>query len=331
MASSRQKLQADRHQPDDIEHAATAATRENVMKAIAAILTVASLACAPAWADGGSRIDKLRQTGVITLGHPETSVPFAYLDGQQKPIGYSVEICEQVANELKRTLNLPALTVRYNPTTSATRLPLIGNGTIDLECGNTTNKTDRHKFVSFAPTTFVAQVVLVARKDGGVDVNDLNSFRGKTVTAQAGGQTFKLISQLNAAHKYGITVLPAKDTAEAFLMVESGRASASVNDDGLAYGAVASARRPDDFVVGTKGLEVAPYGIVQPKDDPAFKKAVDDAVRELISNGTVARIYDKYFTSPIPPKQINLRYPMSDVLKRALANPSDSGEPADYL
>ncbi|SAI67641.1 amino acid ABC transporter substrate-binding protein [Bordetella ansorpii] len=301
------------------------------MKKTAALLgvTLMAAACA-AQAAGDSRLDKIRETGSITLGHPESSVPFAYLDGNQKPIGYSVEICEHVVKAVQQALKLPKLDVRYNPTTSATRIPLLANGTIDLECGNTTNLPDRHKFVSFAPTTFVAQVVLLARKDGGVDVNDLASFRGKSIAAQAGGQTFKLVTQLNARNDYGITMMPAKDTAETFLMVQNGRAAGSANDDGLAYGAVASSKNPDDFIISSKGLEVAPYGIVEPKDDPAFKKVVDDAVIALMKDGTVARLYDKYFNSPIPPRGINLRYPMSDVLKRALANPTDSGDPDVY-
>ena len=147
------------------------------MKAFAALSIAALSAAATAHAEGPSRLDKIRETGVITLGHPETSVPFAYLDGNQKPIGYTVEICQQVAQYVKEALKLPKLEVRYNPTTSATRIPLLANGTIDLECGNTTNKEDRHKFVSFAPTTFLAQVVVVARKDGGVDPNNLATFR----------------------------------------------------------------------------------------------------------------------------------------------------------
>ncbi len=302
------------------------------MKTFAAISAVVALSAIAhlAQAEGASRLDKIRETGTITLGHPETSVPFAYLDGNQKPIGYTVEICEEVVKHMKTALNLPNLQVRYNPTTSATRIPLLANGTIDLECGNTTNKIDRHKFVAFAPTTFVAQVVLLARKDGGVDVNDPSSFRGKAIAAQAGGQTFKRISQINAKGNYGIQVIGAKDTGETFLMVQTGRAAGSANDDGLAYGSVASSKNPGDFVIGTKSLEMAPYGIMEPKDDPAFKKVVDEAVLDLIKSGKVAAIYDKYFTSPIPPHNINLKYPMSDALKRALAHPTDSGDPAVY-
>ncbi|TDT99113.1 MULTISPECIES: amino acid ABC transporter substrate-binding protein [Azorhizobium] len=300
------------------------------MKALAGIAVAVSWVAlaGPVLAD--SRVDAIRQTGTITLGHPETSVPFAYLDGNQKPVGYTVEICEKIAGEIKSALNLPKLDIRYNPTTSATRIPLLANGTIDLECGNTTNNVERHKLVAFAPTTFVAQVVLMARKDGGVDVNNPASFRGKTIAAQAGGQTFKVISQINAKGNYGITVAGAKDTGEAFLMVETGRAAGTANDDGLAYGQVASSKTPDAFIIGTKSLEIAPYGIMEPKDDPEFKKLVDDAVLKLIKDGTVAALYDKYFNAPIPPRGINLKYPMSDALKRALAKPTDSGDPADY-
>ncbi|MBP6018563.1 MAG: amino acid ABC transporter substrate-binding protein [Burkholderiaceae bacterium] len=302
------------------------------MKAIAAVSAIVLLSTTAglAQADGSSRVDKIRETKSITLGHPESSVPFAYLDGDQKPVGYTVEICEEVAKYVQAALKLPEMEVRYNPTTSATRIPLLANGTIDLECGNTTNKVDRHKFVSFAPTTFVAQVILLARKDGGVDVNDPASFRGKAIAAQAGGQTFKRISEINAKNNYGIQVVGAKDTGETFLMVETGRAAGSANDDGLAYGAVASSKNPDLFVIGTKSLEMAPYGIMEPKDDPAFKKIVDEAVIDLIKSGKVAAIYDKYFNSPIPPRGINLNYPMSDALTRALANPTDSGDPAVY-
>ncbi len=295
---------------------------------LAAALAFSALLPAVAAAEG--RLDKIKQAGAIVLGHPESSVPFAYLDDKQAPIGYSVEICQGIAAHVQKTLGLAKLDVRYNPTSSATRIPLLANGTIDLECGNTTNNLERHKLVAFAPTTFVAEVVLTARKDGGVNVDDLTSFRGKAIAAQAGGQTFRLVSQLSAKNGYNITVIPTKDTAETFLMVESGRAAGSAQDSGLAYASVASARTSSDYVISKKGLEPAPYGIVQPKDDPAFKKVVDEAVVGMIKSGKVAALYQKYFLSPIPPKQINLDYPMSDILKRVLANPTDSGDPAVY-
>jgi glutamate/aspartate transport system substrate-binding protein len=295
---------------------------------LAAALAFGALLPHVAAAEG--RLDKIKQAGAIVLGHPESSVPFAYLDDKQAPIGYSVEICQGIAAHVQKSLGLAKLDVRYNPTSSATRIPLLANGTIDLECGNTTNNLERHKLVAFAPTTFVAEVVLTARKDGGVNVDDLASFRGKAIAAQAGGQTFRLVSQLSAKNGYNITVIPTKDTAETFLMVESGRAAGSAQDSGLAYASVASARTSTDFVISKKGLEPAPYGIVQPKDDPAFKKVVDEAVVGMIKSGKVAALYQKYFLSPIPPKQINLNYPMSDILKRVLASPTDSGDPTAY-
>lgn len=302
------------------------------MKRLAAFPIVAGLlaASAAAYAQSGSRLDKIRSTASITLGHPESSVPFAYLDGNQKPIGYTVEICEEVVQHLKTALRLPRLNVRYNPTTSSTRIPLLTNGTIDLECGTTTNNLERHKLVAFAPTTFVAQTVLLARKDGGVDPNDPASFRGKVIASPAGGQALRRIMEINAKGNHGISVVPAKDTAESLLMVQTGRASAMSTDDGIAYGIVAASRNPAAFVIGTKSLELAPYGIMQPKDDPAFKQMVDAAVIDLIQRGRVAALYEKYFNSPIPPRQINLRFAMSQALQRALAHPTDSGDPAKY-
>ncbi|NGM37889.1 amino acid ABC transporter substrate-binding protein [Methylobacterium sp. DB0501] len=281
-------------------------------------------------ADDGGRLDRIRKTGTIKIGFPDASPPFAFLDNDGKPIGYSLEICEHVAQTIKAALGLATIQVRHVPVQSATRIPLISNGTIDLECGTATNLPERHKLVSFAPTTFVAQIVLVARKGTDVDVNDLSSFRGKAISAQAGGQTQRYVVQASARDNLDIRVMAAKDTAEAFLLLSSGRAQGTANDDAMAYTTVANAPDGDSYKIGTKGLEFAPYGILEPKDDPAFKKVVDDAVIGLMKDGTVARLYTKYFESPIPPRQINLKLPMSDVLKRTLARPTDSGDPADY-
>ena len=295
-------------------------------------LLVASLCWAgftvPAVAEG--RLDKIRATGQISLGFPDASPPFGFLDQDAKPVGYSLEICEHVAQKLKAALGLPTIDIRHVPVMSATRIPLINNGTIDLECGTASNLPERHKLVSFAPTTFVAQVVLVARKDTPVDVNDIASFRGKAISAQAGGETQRVATRINVQDKLQIQVMPAKDTAEVFLLVETGRAAGAMNDDALAHATVAGAKRPGDYKIGTKGFEFAPYGILEPKDDPAFKAAVDKAVVELIQDGTVARLYTRYFERPIPPRGINLELPMSDVLQRALASPTDSGDESVY-
>ena len=294
-------------------------------------LAVSTLAAATvAHADATSRLDQIKQSGTISLGYPTSSIPFGYLDNAQKPIGYSVEICQRIADHIKTALNLPSLTIRYVPVTSATRLPLLSNGTIDLECGNTTNTVERHKYVSFSPTTFVAKVVLMARKDSGLNVDDPAAFRGKTITSMGGGLDFQVIQQISTKENLGISVVPVKDGADSFLSVKSGRAAAVSTDDGIAYGLVATSGAPDDYVIGTKPMLIAPYGIVEPKDDPRFKEVVDAAVLDLIKTRQIDALYDKYFNAPIPPNGVNLKYPMSAELKHALAHPSDSGDPAAY-
>lgn len=277
-----------------------------------------------------SRLDKIKQSGTLSLGYPTSSLPFAYLDNNQKPIGYSIEICQRIAQRVKTGLGLKELNIRYVPITSATRLPFLANGTIDLECGNTTNTVDRHKLVSFAPTTFVAKVVLLARKDSGLDVNNPAAFSGKAVTSLAGGLDLQIIQKISADQHLNISVVPANDAASSFIAVKTGRAMAVSTDDGLAYGLVATSGQPQDYVIGTKAMMVAPYGIVEPKDDPRFKETVDGAVLDLIKTRQIDAIYDKWFNAPLPPSGINLKYPMSAELKHALEHPSDSGDPAAY-
>lgn len=294
------------------------------------LLLLCALWTGAASAQGEGRLDRIRQTGAINLGFPDASPPFAFLDGDGRPVGYSLEICEAVARKIQVALTLPRLDIRRVPVTSATRIPLIANGTIDLECGTATNLVERHKLVAFAPTTFVSQIVLVARRNGGFDVDDLSSFRGRAVSAQAGGETHRVLTRINARDGLDIKVMPGKDTAETFLLLQTGRVSGTINDDALAHTTVANAPDPGAYAIGTRGLEFAPYGILQPKDDPAFKAMVDGAVVELMKDGTVAALYTRYFERPIPPRQINLNLPMSPVLKRALEHPTDSGDPADY-
>lgn len=289
-----------------------------------------SAAITSASAQTTGRLDKIKAGQSISIGSPTSSVPFAFMDGNQKMVGYSIEICQRITDHLKTSLVIPKIETRYVPVTSATRLQLLANGTIDLECGNTTNTAERHQFVEFAPTTFVAKVILLGRKDSKLDMNDVQAFKGKTVTSLSGGLNLAVIQQINNEQKLGMSVVPVKDAPESFLSVKTSRAAATVADDGMAYGLVASSGAPDDYVVGTKALKVAPYGIVMPKDDAPFKKAVDEAVISLIRSGEVAKIYDKYFNAPIPPHGINLKYPMSAELKKALANPSDSPDPKMY-
>ncbi|KQX21324.1 amino acid ABC transporter substrate-binding protein [Variovorax sp. Root434] len=302
----------------------------NSLHAVAAVATSFLASIVTAHAQTPSRLDKIKAEQTISIGSPTSSLPFAFMDGNQKMVGYSIEICQRVTDIIKSSLAVPKVDIRYVPVTSATRLQLLANGTIDLECGNTTNTAERHQFVDFAPTTFVAKVVLLGKKDSKLDMNDVQAFKGKTVTSLSGGLNLAVIQKINAEQKLGMSVVPVKDAPESFLSVKTSRAAATVADDGMAYALVATSGAPDDYVIGTKALVVAPYGIVIPKDDLRFKKAVDAAIVSLIKSGEVAKIYDKYFNAPVPPHGINLKYPMSAELKKALANPTDSPDPKAY-
>ncbi|ALM84686.1 amino acid ABC transporter substrate-binding protein [Bordetella sp. N] len=292
---------------------------------IAALAAVTTLASVAAHADG--RLDQIKSSGTISLGYRDASLPFSYLDDAQKPIGYSMDICYGIVKAVEKSVG-KTLKVNLVPVTSSTRIPLVANGTVDLECGSTTNNLERQKQVSFAPTTFVTANRYVAKKSS--NINSLADLKGKTVISTAGTSNIKWTTEANAEQKLGMNIIPAKDHAEAFLTVESGRATAFFMDDVLLAGLVATSRNPGEWVIGKEAYSVEPYAMIEPKNDPAFKKVVDDAVVAMIKDGTVAKYYDKWFMKPIPPKNVNLNLPMSEPLKKVLANPTDSGDPAAY-
>jgi len=292
---------------------------------IAALAAVTSLASVAAQADG--RLDQIKSSGTISLGYRDASLPFSYLDDAQKPIGYSMDICYGIVKAVEKSVG-KTLKVNLVPVTSSTRIPLVANGTVDLECGSTTNNLERQKQVSFAPTTFVTANRYVAKKSS--NINSLADLKGKTVISTAGTSNIKWTTEANAEQKLGMNIIPAKDHAEAFLTVESGRATAFFMDDVLLAGLVATSRNPSEWVIGKEAYSVEPYAMIEPKNDPAFKKVVDDAVVAMIKDGTVAKYYDKWFMKPIPPKNVNLNLPVSEPLKKVLASPTDSGDPAAY-
>lgn len=275
------------------------------------------------------RLKKIKDTGTITLGHRDSSIPFSYLDDQQKPIGYSMDICNKIADAVKTELKLQKINVKLQPVTSATRLPLIANGTVDLECGSTTNNTERQQQVSFAPTTFVTATRFVAKTTA--KLNDLPDFKGKTVVSTAGTSNLKWLTETNGKENLGMNIIPAKDHAEAFLMVESGRAAAFFMDDILLYSLVAGSKAPKTYMISSKPYTVEPYGIIEPKGDEAFKKVVDKAVTDLMASGELAKMYTKWFNQPIPPRNLNLNVPMSEQLKKVISKPTDSGDGKDYM
>ncbi|NHZ96406.1 transporter substrate-binding domain-containing protein [Massilia sp. CCM 8734] len=272
---------------------------------------------------------KIKKSGVITLGVRDGSIPFSYLDDKQQYQGYSIDLCMKVVAALQKQPGLASLKVAMNPVTSANRIPLMANGTIDLECGSTTNNLERQQQVAFAPTMFVVANRLLAKKAS--NIHTLADMKGKTLVATAGTSTLKQMTILNREQNLGMNIVVGKDHPESFLMVETGRAAAEANDDILLASQRANAKKPDDYQITADALSVEPYGIMLRKDDPAFKKAVDDALIAYYKSGDdVYRLYQKWFLSPIPPKGINLRFPMPPELINVLARPTDSADPAAY-
>ncbi|HEX7385806.1 MAG TPA: amino acid ABC transporter substrate-binding protein [Castellaniella sp.] len=299
------------------------------MKVLPLMLAAAVAAtAAPAVQAATSRMDKIKSAGEITLGYRESSIPFSYLDDNQKPVGYSMDICYGIVDALKKDLGMPNLKVKLVSVTSSTRIPLVANGTVDLACGSATNNAQRQEQVSFAPTTFVTATRFTAYKKS--NVNDLADFKGKTVTSTSGTSNLKWLTQTNADKHLGMRIIPAADHSEAFLTVANGRASAFFMDDILLAGLVANSRDPQDWMISKKAYTVEPYGIIEPKGDVPFKTAVDKAVTAMMKDGQLEKMYTKWFMSPIPPKNVNLNWPMSSELKKVVANPTDSPDPKAY-
>ena len=301
----------------------------NVLKRttlLLALLAGAALAV-PASALEGT-LKKVKESGAITIGHRDASIPFSYYDDKQRPVGYSVELCKRIVDALRKDLKMPKIDINYQLVTSANRIPLMANGTIDLECGSTTNNLERQKQVSYTYTSFVTATRYVYKKSA--KLGSLASLKGKTVVSTSGTTNLKLIERLNNEQNLGMNIVAANGHSEAFLMVETGRAAAFAMDDILLYGLVANSKKPSMWAVSSKALSVEPYGIMLRKDDPEFKKVVDAAMAHIFKSGEIYKIYKKWFQSKIPPKGINLNLPMSAQLKKVIAHPTDSGDPAAY-
>jgi glutamate/aspartate transport system substrate-binding protein len=295
---------------------------------LAAALGVAVLVAGPAGAQDGT-LKKIKETGAIALGHRDSSVPFSYLDDKQQPVGYAMDICGKIVDAVKKELKLDKLEVKLTPVTSSTRIPLIANGTVDLECGSTTNNADRQKQVAFAPTHFLTASRFVTKKASNIKTVD--DLKGKTVVSTAGTTNIKQLNDANTEKKLGINIIPAKDHAEAFLMVETDRAVAFVMDDILLASLVAGSKDPSAYVIPEAAFSLPePYGIMLRRDDASFKKLVDQAVGDFYKSPEGKANYDKWFTKPIPPKNLNLNVPMSAALKKVYDKPSDSPDPAMY-
>lgn len=268
-------------------------------------------------------LKKIKNSGVITLGHRESSIPFSYLNDQQQPIGYSMDLCMKIVDAVKAQLKLPKLQVKLNPVTSQTRIPLMTNGTIDLECGSTTNSLDRQKQVAFGVSSYVTAVRMLVKTNSGIKrFADLN---GKAVATTTGTTSDRLIKGNEASKHIDVRNIYGKDHAESFLLVETDRAAAFVMDDVLLAGFIATAKRPGDYSIVGESLRVEPYGVMLRKDDAPFKRLVDDTLIGLMKSGAIEKIYHQWFLSPIPPKGINLNLPISPQLRDAFKNPNGQG------
>lgn len=291
------------------------------------LTTLATVSIASPASESGT-LKKIKDTGAITLGVRDSSIPFAYLDDKQTYQGYSIDLCMKIVAAVQKTIGVAQLDVKMNPVTSSTRIPLMANGTIDLDCASTTNNLDRQKQVAFSPTMFVSGVRLLAKK--AANIKTFDDLKGKTVAATSGSTNLRQVTQLNSEKNLGMSIVASKDPAEAFLMVETGRATAIALDDIQLAALAANSKAPGDYAITSQALSVEPYGIMLRKDDPAFKKVVDDAITAVYKSGEINRIYGKWFQAPIPPKGINLNWPITDQLKKVIANPTDSGDPAAY-
>jgi glutamate/aspartate transport system substrate-binding protein len=294
------------------------------------------LALATALGAGGAGAQELtgtlkniKETGAITIGFRDSSIPLSYLDDNQKPIGYAIDICYKIVEAVKKELKLDKLEVKLNPVTSATRIPLMANGTVDLECGSTTNNAERQKQVTFTNTHFLTASRFVSKKSS--KINSIDDLKGKSVVSTSGTTNIKQLNEVNAARNLGINIIPAKDHAEGFLMVETDRAVAFVMDDILLAGFVAGSKDPDAYVISKDAFsKPEPYGIMLRKDDPAFKKVVDAATKALYQSAEGPKLYEKWFMQKIPPKGLNLNVPLGPEQKKQFANPSDSPDPDAY-
>ncbi len=271
------------------------------------------LALVPAaFAQTPSTLDKIKQGGTMSIAYRESSIPFSFLDDKAQPTGFAYEICEKIADKVKAATGRADMKKQYQAVTSANRIPLLQNGTIDIECGSTTNNSERAKQVQFATNYFYTGTRFLVK--AGTKVDKLSDLAGKPVVSTTGTTNYQLIRRLNEEQKLGIDLLGAKDHAESALMVQTGRAVAFAMDDILLYGLKASSQDPSALAVVGEPIQVEPYAIMIRRDDPAFKKLVDDTLAGLMKSGEFEALYKKWFQSPIPPKGINLNAPMSKEL-----------------
>jgi len=268
-----------------------------------------------------SELEKIRTTGEIVVAHRDASLPFSYLDDNKRPIGYSMDLCLKVVEAIRKELKLPAINIKYLAVTSATRMAAIVEHRASLECGSTTNNAQRRQLVDYSIAHFISSSRFVVK--AGLGINTISDLAGRKVVSTKGTSTIPTLRRLNDEQSLKMTILEANDHAEAFAMVSSGAADAFAMDDVLLYGLRAASANPKAYSVIGKPMTIEPYAIMLPKNDPAFKKVVDQEVRRVITSGEIQVLYKKWFESPLAPKGINLELPMAFMLRESFKYPSD--------
>ena len=283
-------------------------------------IAVTALAAGSVFAQANDTLAKIKASGSVTLGVRESS-GLSYTLGNGKYVGFHTEMAEVILADIQKQLGLPKLDIKYQPVTSQNRVPLVTNGTVDLECGSTTNNAARQKDVAFAVTTYVEEVRMVVKANSGIaSIKDLN---GKSVATTTGTTAVQTLRKNERAGGIDFKEVYGKDHADSFLMLETGRADAFVMDGSILAANISKSKNPADYKIVGEVLSVEPIACMLRKDDPAFKKAVDDSIKRQIQDGSLAKLYDKWFMQPVPPANVKIGLPLSEATKAAWANPND--------
>ncbi len=290
------------------------------MKLKLAALTFAMFATCGVFAQATDTVAKVKASGVITMGVRDSSGALSYTLGDGKYAGYHIEVCNKIIANLEKAAGRK-LEVKYQPVTSQNRIPLVQNGTVDVECGSTTNNATRQKDVAFLPTTFVEEVRIAVKANSGI--TSITQLNGKNVATTTGTTSVQTLRKNERASNIDFKEVFGKDHSDSFLLLESGRAEAFVMDGAILAGNIAIAKNPADFKLVGEVLSVEPIAIMIRKDDTAFKKIGDDTVKEMMKSGEMAKLWDKWFLQPIPPKNTRVGYAASESTKAAWANPND--------
>ena len=292
-----------------------------LVSGIRAALVASTLVCAQGAIASSATLDKIKATGAVTMGVRESSIPMSYTTGDSRFDGFHVEVCRMILNDIKAKLGLSTLRINYQPVTAQNRIPLVQNGTVDIECGTTTNNTARSRDVSFANTLYVEEVRIAVKANS--NINSISQLNGKKVATTTGTTSVQLLRKHEKATGVNFDEVFGKDHSDSFLLLESGRADAFVMDGSILAGNIANSRNPKDYKIVGEVLSVEPIAIMIRKDDPQFKADVNAAIAKIVANGSMPKLWDKWFLKPIPPKNSVVGLELSAATKNAWANLND--------